>query len=77
MENAKRILYSDGAFMPKSSAMEAAEASYRFLHCYASLARWSKEQKKEQKKLLLNWYPSSILSTKFWRICDLLLEIEG
>ena len=73
MENAKRILYSDGAFMPKSSAMEAAEAGYRFLHCYASLARRSKEQ----KKLLLNWYPSSILSTKFWRICDLLLEIEG
>eukprot|EP00439_Symbiodinium_sp_Y106_P011305 s8131_g1.t1 len=44
-----RILYSEGAFMPKSSAMETSESGYRFLLCYSALVRWSMEQKKLQK----------------------------
>ena len=53
MENAMRILYSEGAFMPKSSAMETSESGYRFLLCYSALVRWSMEQ----KKLLFNLVP--------------------
>ena len=53
METAMRILYSEGAFMPKSSAMEAAEAGYRFLHCYSSLVLYSMEH----KRLLFNLVP--------------------
>ena len=48
-----RILYSEGAFMPKSSAKQASEAGYRFLLCYSSLVRWSIGA----KRLLFNLVP--------------------
>lgn len=53
METAMRTLYSEGAFMPKSSAMQASECGYRFLLCYSRLVQWSLEE----KKLLFNLIP--------------------
>ena len=48
-----RILYSQGAFMPKSSAKQASEAGYCFLLCYSQLVHWSIQS----KKLLFNLVP--------------------
>ncbi|CAE7379682.1 unnamed protein product [Symbiodinium sp. CCMP2456] len=53
METAMRTLYSEGAFMPKCSAMQASECGYRFLLCYSRLVQWSLEE----KKLLFNLIP--------------------
>ena len=53
VETAMRILYSQGAFMPKSSAKQASEAGYCFLLCYSQLVHWSIQA----KKLLFNLVP--------------------
>ena len=66
-----RILYSQGAFMPKSSAKQASEAGYCFVLCNSN---WCTGRYK-RRNCSSTSYPNSTTSTTLWRICELLLRI--